>query len=192
MNDKPVSTYEAAALLSVDISTVKKWADEGKINAYRTPGGHRRIKRKELVEFSKKYGFPVAELREAPHKILIVDDEFNVRENIRKIVERKYPGIEVFSAEDGFSAGKILAAEDISLLFLDIRMPGIDGYGVMRQLLEDRRLGSPHIVVITGYPEEGMENKLVALGADQLLVKPFGVSEFTDCLKETGIIEHSA
>ena len=48
------STYQAAKLLDVDVSTVSKWIDDAKLKGYSTPGGHRRVKGYDLYRFCKK------------------------------------------------------------------------------------------------------------------------------------------
>ncbi len=188
MSKAVLSTYEASVILNVDISTVKKWVDEGKIKAFRTPGGHRRITRVDLIDFVMEYDFPAPGLTGSTG-ILIVDDEENVRKNIKKVVDRKFSDAVIYTAEDGFTAGKILASEDIGVLLLDIRMPGVDGMEVLRQVSRDSRLGAPYIIVMTGYPDEELEKEVEELGAKKFLIKPFGVKELSDALKETLITQ---
>lgn len=59
-----LGTHQAARFLSVDAGTVIRWADAGKLPSFRTPGGHRRILREDLLRFASDYGWPVNE--EAP------------------------------------------------------------------------------------------------------------------------------
>ena len=178
------SSYDAAVILNVDISTVKKWADEGKIKAFKTPGGHRRISRGDLEDFARKYNFPLSGLEETPPKILIVDDEKNIREKVSRTLKKRFPDAVVQSAADGFTAGRVLAGGDISVLILDIRLPGIDGYEVMRQLRRDETLGNPYTIIITGYSEDGMKAEMLRLGADLILLKPFGLKEVADAVEK--------
>ena len=53
------TTHEVAALLQVDASTIAKWIDQQKLIAFRTPGGHRRIREAELKAFCEKFGMPI-------------------------------------------------------------------------------------------------------------------------------------
>lgn len=53
------TTHKAAKLLQVDPSSIAAWVDQGKIHAFRTPGGHRRIRRSDLIAFLKHYKMPV-------------------------------------------------------------------------------------------------------------------------------------
>jgi excisionase family DNA binding protein len=185
MNDAVLSTHNIAKILNVDISSVSNWIDSGKLRAYRTPGGHRRVKREDFMHFIKEYNMPIKTRVEDGCKILIVDDEESIRASIRKIIEKKFPSVEIFEAGDGFSAGKILGIEKVDILLLDINMPGMNGIDVMYSIKEDPRLGNPEIIVITGCGEQGLEKKVIELGARRLIAKPFEKSELEDVLKET-------
>lgn len=57
--DTQLTSSRAAALLQVTASSVVKWAKDGILKAYTTPGGHRRIKAADLRAFAEKYGMPV-------------------------------------------------------------------------------------------------------------------------------------
>ena len=53
------TTHEVAHLLQVDASTVAKWVDQGKLTAFRTPGGHRRVRDSDFREFCERFKIPV-------------------------------------------------------------------------------------------------------------------------------------
>ncbi|MFH0948137.1 MAG: response regulator [Elusimicrobiota bacterium] len=58
---KTLTTFQIAKTLSVDISTIIDWIDAGRIAAFRTPGGHRRVKPSDLLSFLKKYKMPISD-----------------------------------------------------------------------------------------------------------------------------------
>src|SRR3989338_3939410 len=70
--DKPLTTFEVSKICGVVHSTVSNWIDEGKLNAYRTPGGHRRIRKNDLLLFLKLYEIS---LPEALHSSLSQTEE---------------------------------------------------------------------------------------------------------------------
>lgn len=57
--DTTLTSHKAGALLQVDPSSINKWIKEGRIAAYRTPGGHRRIRAGDLVGFLIKHQMPI-------------------------------------------------------------------------------------------------------------------------------------
>lgn len=105
-------------------------------------------------------------------KILVVDDEEDIREVIGLHLERE--GYEILEAEDGETAIQILAEGDnmrrIGLILCDIRMPKVNGVECV-EIFKQRAPEIP-IVVITGYPDEGLATSLKERGAQDYLVKP--------------------
>ena len=88
-------------------------------------------------------------------KILVVDDEELARQRLRRLLGRVRPEAEVFEAVDGESALAAIAGTEPDVLLLDIRMPGIDGVGVARALLESD--AAPAVVFCTAYDEYALD-----------------------------------
>src|SRR5262249_17749261 len=98
------TTHDVSRILNVDPRSVINWIDQDLLPAFRTPGGHRRIRREDLLSFLHKQQIPIPPvLLEAKFKILIVDDDESIVELVRTSLLRQ--GIyEVASANDGISA----------------------------------------------------------------------------------------
>jgi len=70
------STSEVAQYCHVTADTIRKWAEAGKIKVFKTPGGHRRIRREDLIRFLRENNMPIHEdLDNSGSRVLIVDDE---------------------------------------------------------------------------------------------------------------------
>src|SRR5690348_12569296 len=70
------TTFEISRFLAVDITTVMAWTDQGKLSAYKTPGGHRRVPGTDLLAFLLRYKMPVPqELQKGSRRVLLVDDD---------------------------------------------------------------------------------------------------------------------
>ncbi|MCH7500678.1 MAG: response regulator [Nitrospinae bacterium] len=108
----------------------------------------------------------------AKGKILVVDDEADVRDVIRLQLEQK--GLNVLEAEDGQKAIEILKSGDnmvnIGLILCDIRMPKVNGVEYIEFLKQEAP--SIPIVVITGYPDTELAIGLMKKGIKDYLVKP--------------------
>jgi two-component system chemotaxis response regulator CheY len=108
----------------------------------------------------------------AKGKILVVDDENDVRDIIRLQLEQK--GFNVLEAEDGENAINILQSGDnlvnVGLILCDIRMPKVNGVEAI-EFLKKEAPGIP-IVVITGYPDTELATGLLKKGVKDYLVKP--------------------
>src|SRR5262245_51866678 len=78
------TTQDVSRILQVNPRSVINWIDKNLLAAYRTPGGHRRIRREDLLLFLRKHQIPIpAIFLEDKFKILIVDDDEKVVELIR-------------------------------------------------------------------------------------------------------------
>jgi response regulator RpfG family c-di-GMP phosphodiesterase len=104
-------------------------------------------------------------------RVLVVDDDRHVRTLVRHVLEPA--GCSVTEAADGAAALRALESGPCDLLVLDLRMPGLDGYAVCRQLRE--RPPCPHLKVVVFSGHSGPEELTAALahGADEFLPKPF-------------------
>ena len=100
--------------------------------------------------------------------ILVVDDEVRMRKLIKDfLVQKKYKIIE---AEDGEKAIEIFEKENISMILLDVMMPKLDGWSVLRQI---RQKSNIPIIMLTARGEEQDELFGFELGVDEYISKPF-------------------
>lgn len=102
-------------------------------------------------------------------KILIVDDESRMRKLIRDFLERE--GYQILEAADGVEAmDQFYSEKDISLIILDVMMPRMDGWQVLREVREHSKVP---IMMLTARTEEQNELKGFELGVDEYVAKPF-------------------
>jgi excisionase family DNA binding protein len=167
------TTFEIAKMCSVDITTVINWVNSKKLKGYKTPGGHRRIQLADFLDFLKKYNLPIPKGIESRETVLIVDDDEQIRFFIRETLKRKWPQMQIWEAEDGFKAGKLLVEQQPALVILDIKLPGIDGIGVCQLIRNDEVLKKTKILAITGYFSPAAKQNIIKAGADNFIVKPF-------------------
>jgi len=106
-------------------------------------------------------------------KVLIAEDDDHIRNGLKEILEAE--GYSTTTAKDGDEALALFANEHPDFVCLDIMMPGRDGYEVCRKLRQDRP-GMP-IIFISAKSEEIDKVLGLELGADDFIVKPFGIRE---------------
>ncbi len=178
------STFEMAEICNVSPGSISRWINEGKINTSYTPGGHHRIKREAVVGLLKTMQMPVPQQLRAGlgSVVLVVDDDPAIRSLVTSILKKSFPGIEVDTAEDGFTAGAKLGVLQPDVVILDIKLPGLDGYKVCQFIKEHSDLRHTKIVAITGLDEKESREKILQLGADDYLHKPFKVDELVEKL----------
>lgn len=115
-------------------------------------------------------------------RILVVDDEPAFREMIRLILEED--GYRVHLAANGIEALRMLRRswQELALVILDLRMPGLDGLGVLEEIRSlSERLP---VLVTTGYAGEEEKEEAVRRGAAKVLEKPYRVAELRAALGE--------
>jgi DNA-binding response OmpR family regulator len=103
-----------------------------------------------------------------PQRILVVDDEANIRRIVTSYLRRE--GFDVTEAADGESGLAAFERFPPDLVVLDVMMPGIDGIEVLRRL---RRLSDVPVIMLTARAEETDEVIGLAVGADDYVTKPF-------------------
>ncbi|MFC1586800.1 response regulator transcription factor [Planctomycetota bacterium] len=106
-------------------------------------------------------------------KVLVAEDDDNIRNGLLQILEDE--GYQTLSAADGREAIALFGSENPDFICLDIMMPGMDGYEVCKQIRAQNQLVP--IIFISAKSEEIDRVLGLEFGADDYIVKPFGVKE---------------
>lgn len=105
------------------------------------------------------------------NKILVIEDEKTVRDNIATLLIEE--GYMVLTAKDGEEGIMVARMEKPNLIICDIMMPGIDGYGVLKELSTDPATNTIPFIYLTAKFEKEDFRKGMQLGADDYIFKPF-------------------
>ena len=105
-------------------------------------------------------------------QILVVDDEFRIRQIIRKYAE--FEGYEVEEAVDGMQAIEICRQKEFDLIIMDVMMPELDGFSACREI---RKFRDTPIIMLSARGEEYDKIHGFELGIDDYVVKPFSPKE---------------
>ena len=105
-------------------------------------------------------------------KILIADDESDIRLMVLRMLGKDY---QVLEAADGEEAVKIVRLHKPSLVLLDIMMPGKDGYSACQEIKGDPQTKSVPVVMVTGIGHKLNERLSAEVGADGYMTKPFSL-----------------
>jgi excisionase family DNA binding protein len=171
---------QAAKYLGVAQSTIRKWSDQGRVPAFYTPGGHRRYRRGDLDTFLQRSG-PAAGADGGP-VVLIVDDDARLREYVRVNLEMEgYSVREAGSAEEGL---EVLEESTPDLVLLDVMMPEMDGWEMLRRVQERHGVGAIPVIMFSGKIDEREASEASARGAQGFIGKPFNPQELIDQTKQ--------
>lgn len=171
-DDHFLTTDEVLDYLHVNLRTIYRLIKAGRIPAVRV-GRQWRFRKRDIDAWLSgkrrvRRATPGSQASLRP-KILVVDDEESVRTLVGKaLVDAKY---EVDTAADGSAALDQLRAADYDLLITDLKMPGMDGLTVIREVR--RHQTDLPIVIITGYSTEASAIEALNLGVTGYLTKPF-------------------
>ena len=171
---------QAAKYLGVAQSTIRKWSDLGRVPAFYTPGGHRRFRRRDLDMFLEHSG-PAPREPTGP-TILIVDDDDRLREYVRANLELEgYVVREAGNAEEGLRA---LEEEPPDLVLLDVMMPRVDGWEMLRRVQEEHGVGTIPVLMFSGKVDEGQLAEADARGVSGFIGKPFDPQQLIESAKQ--------
>jgi len=175
-----MTVQEVADYLRITDKTVYRLLKQGNIPA--TKVGHQwRFDRTEIDNW----------LRHKPARaranILVVDDEELIQVLFKEILEEI--GHRVITAENGSKGLELVKKRDFDLVFLDLKMPGMDGAEFFRQI----KAIKPNlpVTIITGYPDSEMMARVLAQGPFGVMSKPFGeldiINAVNNFLQITGV-----
>ncbi|MBS1325045.1 MAG: response regulator transcription factor [Oscillospiraceae bacterium] len=112
------------------------------------------------------------------YKILVVDDEVNIRRVVREYAE--FEGYEVAEAENGMEAVEMVKSEDFDLIVMDIMMPKLDGFSTCKEI---KKYKTVPVIMLSARGEEYDKLFGFELGIDDYVVKPFSPKELMARIK---------
>src|SRR3989338_1067228 len=144
------TTHEVSKFCGVYPTTIINWIKDGILPAYTTAGGHRRIKKDDLIKLMKKNNMPIPKelAKGAKFRVLVIDDDPKILKMMKTVLSSE-EGLEVRTANSGFQAGILISNWLPDIVLLDFLMPEMDGFEVCRQLKSDEKTKDIPIVAVT-------------------------------------------
>lgn len=117
------------------------------------------------------------------HRVILVDDEVFTRKGLIKLIDWEASGFQISGeADNGEDALELIRSQRPDLVITDIRMPVLDGLGLIRQLIEEDE-EPPAFVIISGYDDFSYAQQAVRYGVHDFILKPIDEGEFTEMLR---------
>lgn len=113
------------------------------------------------------------------HNLMIVDDELIVRKSLADWLKEE--GFDILTAEDGYKAIDLVEKEKVDCVILDLKMPGIDGIQVLKEIRARRP--DTKVIMITAYGTIQNAVEAMKIGASDYITKPFDPKEIVDSIK---------
>jgi excisionase family DNA binding protein len=161
-----MTAQELSTYLKITTTTIYKLAQQGEIPSFKI-GSEWRFKR-ELIDRWLEKG-----AGHAPRRVLVVDDEAAICELYTRALDKRKFSVEV--AHSGSEAINAASHSTYDFIFLDLKMPGMNGVETFKEI---KKLNLRSIVVIvTAYPDSDLLVEAMKLGPLTVILKPFDLSE---------------
>jgi excisionase family DNA binding protein len=175
------TTFEISQICGVNPTTVQNWIKRKKLKAFQTPGGHRRVRREDLIAFMKEFGMPFPEgFSQTPPLVMIVDDESDILDMLEDLFKSTEENVTVVKAQSGIVALLMIGEYKPDLLVLDIMMPGMNGYEVCQRIKSGPGTQNTKIIAISGDHNPAVRERILSAGADRFFTKPLDVVDFRE------------
>ncbi|WP_290698207.1 response regulator [Amphritea sp.] len=184
---KTLTSGDIANYLDVTQRTVIRWINSGKLKGFKLPGrGNNRIQTVDFIDFLKQNKIPIPdqlkeEFSPVSTSILLIDDEPAVLRAMTRALKPLH--LNIHSAADGFHAGLLLEQLNPAMIVLDLSMPGMDGFAVIRYIRDEQKNSDIRILVVSALAGQQLDHAL-AIGADAVLSKPFSNAQLRKTISE--------
>lgn len=148
------TTREAATQLGISVRTAQQWLEKGYLQGWKTGGGHRRITQESVRQMRGM------QFRTGPREsavalpILIIEDDVNLLKLYRLQIARWPFDFSIYTAPNGYEGLVMVGEVAPCLLICDLRLPGVNGFQIVRSLCEIERYKEMVVVVVSGLPPE--------------------------------------
>ncbi|MDY0107139.1 MAG: response regulator, partial [Giesbergeria sp.] len=177
------STRDVARVLGLAVRSVQLMVDRGELEAWKTPGGHRRIARASVERWLRQRQGPAAESqaeaaaakppvpasdtaasasggvrkgasRASRQRVLLIEDSAHFQNLVKLLMAHDFPQVDLHVADDGI-VGLAMAGElRPDVLLVDILLPGIDGATLIARLRSHPQFQRSRVIVVTSLDED--------------------------------------
>jgi excisionase family DNA binding protein len=181
-NNAFLTTREAANLLGVSLRTVQLWVENGRLEAWKTEGGHRRVSRvsvRRLLDVDLPANIEITKNTVNPEriKILVVEDDSILIKLYKTVIANWKMPLEVITAGNGTDALIRIGKDAPDLMITDLSMPNMDGIQLIRNLATSSFREGLEIVVVSGLDVAEIEARGGLPGDIRIFPKPVPFNE---------------
>lgn len=146
-----MTTHDVATELGVTIRSVQLWVEQGVFDAWKTPGGHRRITRESFTKVAlRRTNYGKAHAHNVRLKVVIVEDNVEILTLYRMTIESWKLPIDVMYIANGWAGIVGIAQSNPDLLITDLKMPELDGFAVIKAIRGLSEFAHMSIIVVSG------------------------------------------
>ncbi len=186
-----LTTLQVAGMLGMAVRSVQMMVDRGELQAWKTPGGHRRISRQSVQRWLGERGVgdsgfggmataPAGPNTHAPARglrVLVIEDSAHYQNLIHLLLTDVLPDADVHIADDGIAGLAMVGSLDPDVLIVDILLPGIDGATLVTSLRSHPQFRHTQLIIVTSLDEGQRAPYAFALAGVPVVHKPQVVRE---------------
>ena len=183
-----VTTREAAEMLGVSLRTAQLWVERGRLRAWKTAGGHRRIERAsvealraggDVASVVLAAGYPASVLKPAdePLRVVAVEDDKTLQSLYRIAIGAMPFPTEVHIAANGFDGLLLIGKTHPDVVILDLNLPGMDGFRLIRELDQHEDFDALEIVVVSALSQAEIRDRGNIPDTIEIFTKPLAMSQ---------------
>lgn len=187
-------------MLGMAVRSVQLMVDRGELEAWKTPGGHRRISRSSVDRWRASRGAGIREARPksaagaasqarvaglaGPRRVLLIEDSVHYQNLVGLLLRQAFPELELHVADDGIAGLAMAGQLQPEVLIVDILLPGIDGGTLITSLRSHPQFADTRLIVVTSLDEEQRAPYAFALAGVPVVHKPRLVMDLPPLLRE--------
>lgn len=184
------STLEVARRLGMAVRSVQLMVDRGELEAWKTPGGHRRISRHSVDQWLASRGVDTPSPPQAAPgsgrrpRVLLIEDSRHFQNLVALLVKQHFPDVDLQVADDGIAGLALAGRLQPDVLLVDILLPGIDGATLITSLRSHPTFERSRLIVVTSLDADQRGPYAFALEGVPVVHKPRLVAELPGLLAD--------
>ena len=186
-DEQVIGTRKAAEMLGVSVRTVQLWVENGTLQAWKTPGNHRRILKTSIDRVLKEREEAASDTSPAGgsgNDLLIVEDEATMQAYYQALLDVINSSLNVRFAADGFEGLIEFGKQRPALMLVDVDMPGMNGLDMIASLRQQGSDSGVGIVVVTGLSGEQLAARGNLPAGVPVFNKPLGIDDLQSIVKD--------
>ena len=164
MLEERFTTTEVARFCGVNVTTIRRWVDGGKLKAMRTPGKHSRILKRDLVNFLNLYNIPIPVPLQKTLEIVIIGKESSMLRALEEECKKQFPDYRIHYCSNPY--------EGLIVVIVDSLKSGIDAVSMCKAIEGSLQNTSVKIIAFFASPSTQIQKKMTKAGIDTFLFWP--------------------
>ena len=172
--DDDCTTVDVAQRLGLAVRSVQLMVDRGELQAWKTPGGHRRISRASVDRWlaARRPGGAAAQPAVTRPRVLLIEDSRHFQTLVSMLVKKRFPEVDLHIADDGIAGLAMAGKLEPEVLLVDLLLPGIDGAMLIHGLRSHASFAHSRLIVVTSLENDDLAPYALAIDGLPRVHKP--------------------